>query len=220
MKAGQSRLLMLLGGAATLFLVAAIILVVRTGSLTGLFLTPDQEAQRLLERGQYKQAAARFSDPMRQGVALYRGGEYKSAVQAFTRLNTPEGHFNRGNALVMLGKYEDAVRAYNRALHLRPEWEPAVENRKIALLRGERTKDKGGDMTGGKLGADDIVFETGKTNNRSKQTEVTPGGQQMSDKELQALWLRRVETKPADFLRLKFSFQFSRRDSSTETSDQ
>ena len=29
----------------------------------------------------------------------------------------------------------------------------------------------------------------------------------LSDEELRALWLRRVQTKPADFLRAKFAFQ-------------
>lgn len=220
MKAWKRRLALLAGGAFTLFIVAAIILAERTGSFTGLFLTPDQQAQRLLVRRQYKEAAARFNDPIRKGVAYYRGGEYESAVKAFNRVNTYQSHFNRGNALVMLGKYEDAVKAYDRALQLRPDWDPARENREIALLRGERTKDEGGDVTGGKLGADDIVIETGKRKNQSKQSEIVSGGQQMSDKEIQALWLRRVETKPADFLRRKFAFQISHRDSDDKTTEE
>jgi Ca-activated chloride channel homolog len=213
----QRRSVAFLGGTVALFCVAAIILYAQTGSLVGLFLTPDQQAQRLVDRGQYKEAAARFTDPMRQGAALYSGRDYKRASQAFARLNTPEGHFNRGNALVMLGKYEDAVKAYDRSLQLRPDWSPAMKNREIALVRGERTKDKGGEMTGGKLGADDVVIEPGKGKSRSGQTEVTTGGKQLSDKELQAMWLRRVETRPSDFLRAKFAFQFAQPAGHAET---
>jgi Ca-activated chloride channel family protein len=36
--------------------------------------------------------------------------------------------------------------------------------------------------------------------------DVTAGGKP-SDEELRGLWLRRVQTKPADFLRAKFAFQ-------------
>ena len=215
----QLRLGLFLGGAATLFVVAAIILVVQVGPFVSLVLTPDQQGQRLFDRGQYKEAAALFTDPTRQGAALYRDGEYKQAEATFARVNTAEGHFNRGNALVMLGKYEDAIKAYDRSLQLRPDWKPAVENRDIARVRAERTKDKSGDMTGGMLGADKVVIESGKKEEQTKQTEVTSGGQQMSDKELQALWLRRVETKPADFLRAKFAFQLSQEDSDTETAE-
>ena len=36
-----------------------------------LWLTPDQQAQRLFDAGDYAAAAARFSDPLRIGVAWY-----------------------------------------------------------------------------------------------------------------------------------------------------
>jgi Ca-activated chloride channel family protein len=40
----------------------------------------------------------------------------------------------------------------------------------------------------------------------------------LSDDELKALWLRRVETKPADFLRAKFAYQLGRQDAGQENS--
>ena len=43
-----------------------------------------------------------------------------------------------------------------------------------------------------------------------QQVEVVTGGE-LSDAQLQALWLRRVQTKPAEFLRAKFAYQLSRR---------
>ena len=53
--------------------------------------------------------------------------------------------------------------------------------------------------------ADEIVFDN-KAENSDETTEVA-GGEELSDEEIQALWLRRVQTKPADFLRSKFAFQ-------------
>jgi len=35
-------------------------------------------------------------------------------------------------------------------------------------------------------------------------------GAPLSEEELRALWLREVETRPADFLRAKFAYQLSR----------
>lgn len=61
-------------------------------------------------------------------------------------------------------------------------------------------------MTGGKLGADEIVFGKGKSDPAADE-EVVEGSQELSDSEYQSLWLRNVQTKPADFLRSKFAYQ-------------
>jgi Ca-activated chloride channel family protein len=171
--------------------------------------TPDQQAQRLMARGEHAQAAKLFRDPLRQGVALYKDAEFEAAAAAFARVNTPEGHFNRGNALVMRGQYEDAVQAFERALKLRPEWPAALNNLEIARLRAALLKKEGGDMTGGQMGADEIVFDTGKGKREGGGTVETEEAQPLSNQELQSLWLRRVQTKPADFLRAKFAFQLA-----------
>jgi Ca-activated chloride channel family protein len=65
---------------------------------------------------------------------------------------------------------------------------------------------KGGDPTGGEVKPDKIVFEKGKNPNPGEKTEVA-GGDPLTDEELRGLWLRRVQTRPADFLRAKFAFQ-------------
>lgn len=58
--------------------------------------------------------------------------------------------------------------------------------------------------------ADEVVFDDRpQQSGDSKEVEVVTGGR-MSDGQLQALWLRRIQTKPADFLRAKFAYQFSR----------
>jgi Ca-activated chloride channel family protein len=58
-------------------------------------------------------------------------------------------------------------------------------------------KQEGGDMTGGMLAADEIVFTSGKKNGRG-QEQAAEGGDEISDQALQAMWLRRIQTKPAD----------------------
>jgi Ca-activated chloride channel family protein len=173
-------------------------------------LTTDRQAYRLFTAGDYEAAAAAFADPMWQGVALFRQGEFEQAAGVFAGFDTAEAAFNQGNALLMLGKYDEAVARYERALALRPDWEPAVINRDIAAARAALLAREGGEVTGGMLGADEIVFSDQKSP-PSAGEEQTEGGVELSDEELRSVWLRQVQTKPADFLRAKFAYQFAKR---------
>lgn len=178
---------------------------------TALWLTPDQQAERFMAAGRFEEAAKLYTTPFRRGVAHFRAGEFEAAAAAFARMNSADGFFNRGNAFAFLGKYEDAVKAYDQALGLRPGWQSAEENREIARLRGERLKQEGGEGTGGKLEADDYVFDESKGDKPGETDTVEmDGGAPLSDEELRALWLRRVQTRPADFLRAKFAYQNAR----------
>ena len=112
----------------------------------------------------------------------------------------------------MQGEYDAAAERYARALELRRDWEDATVNREIALARAEALKKEGGDMTGGKLGADEIVFDQGKPSS-SAAAEQVEGATDASEAELRSIWLRQVQTRPADFLRVKFAQQYATRKS-------
>ncbi|EMI52932.1 tetratricopeptide repeat protein [Rhodopirellula sallentina] len=170
-----------------------------------LWFSPDQQAQRLMDRQEYAAAAEAFEDPMRSGVAWYRAGEFEKAGQAFARVATAEAEYNRGNCLVMLGQYEPAIERYDRALKLKPDWQDAITNRDLAEARAAKLNNEGGDMGDQRLGADEIRFDK-KKNSEGQSTEVSQE-KAMSDSAMQALWLRRVQTKPADFLKAKFAYQ-------------
>lgn len=171
--------------------------------------TPDQRAQWLFDHGEFAAAAEIFTSAQRRGAALFRAGEFEAAANTFARVNSAQGHFNRGNALVMSGKYVEAIKAYQQALAMHPDWPEASNNLEIARLRAEKTKLKGGDMTGGKMAADEIVFGTEKNNTKTDEQTQVEGGPEVSGSELQALWLRRVQTSPAVFLKTKFAFQLA-----------
>ena len=174
---------------------------------SGLWFAPDQQGQRRMKQDDFVAAAETFHDPLWQGVAWFRAGEFGKAEQAFARLETPEAEFNRGNCLVMLGKYEAAVSRYDRALELRPDWQDAQINREIAAARAELLQRQGEDMGDQKLGADEITFDKGpKSGGQDTETESQ---QPLSEAEMQAMWLRRVQTKPADFLKAKFAYQLA-----------
>lgn len=175
------------------------------GRRTGLWFTPDQQGHRQFQRGDFAGAAEAFRDPLWQGTAWYRAGEFEKAAQAFARRSSAEAHYNQGNAWLMRGKYDVAITCYDRALARRSGWKEAIENRALAAARLKKIEAPGGDMGDQKLGADGIVFDK-EAKNEGQDTELA-GGKALSDEEMQALWLRRVQTRPADFLKAKFAYQ-------------
>jgi Ca-activated chloride channel family protein len=176
---------------------------------SSLWFTPDQLGARLFARGDYAAAAGAFQDPLWTGVAWYRAGEFDKAAQAFALRDSAEANYNQGNARLMLGDYAAAIACYERALRQRPGWTAALENRAIASAR--RREHPGDDMGDQRVGADEIVFDARKKD-AGQQTETT-GSTAVSDAAIQELWLRRVQTRPADFLRAKFAYQQSLRES-------
>ena len=183
--------------------------------LAAWWLTPDQQGQRLFDQERFLEAAERFEDPLRRGAAYYRGGDFKRAAGVFGRLRSPEAANNRGNALVLLGKYDDAISSYELALELRPGWAMAQDNLALAVARkallAPPESDEGG--TGGMLGADEIVLDGSGRVANSGAEEVVEGESGLSDAELRAVWLRRVRNDPADFLRARFAWQLQREES-------
>jgi len=169
-----------------------------------LWLTPDQQGRLLLSGNRPAEAAQAFRAPLWRGVSLFRAGDFKGAAQAFAARDTAEGAFDQGNALVMLGQYDDAMKRYDRALALRPDWQAALTNREIARIRGERKKTQGGETGNTDSKPDEIVFD--KTKPGGEDTTVQ-AAMPMSDEAVRALWLKRVHTQPADFLRVKFAYQ-------------
>lgn len=163
-----------------------------------LWMTPDQRGHRLMAEQNYRDAAKAFADPMWAGVAHFRAGEFKEAAETFGGLGTAAAAYDQGNALVMLGKYDDAVGRYDRALG----WADAEANRTLAKLRAERMRQKGGDAGDQREGADEIVYDKDKKNQEGQKTEVT--GAVMTDEASRAVWLKRLQSRPADFLKARF----------------
>ena len=181
-------------------------ILILAASWAGLWLTPDQQGQRAFRNKDYKAAAEAFQNIEWQGAAWYRAGEFEKAARCFGQVSSPEADFNAGNAWLMAGKYEQAIASYDNALEKKPGWKEAKENRDIAIARKKNVEAEGGDQGDQKIGADKIVFDKNKQNKDGKQTEVA-GNKALSSAEIQALWLRQVQTEPADFLRSKFAYQ-------------
>ncbi|MFO2765591.1 tetratricopeptide repeat protein [Legionella pneumophila serogroup 1] len=117
-------------------------------SWSDLWLTPNQQAQHLMEKGQFAKAKDIFERNDWAASAAYRAGDYEQAAKLFNELKTEQGYYNQGNALAHMGKYEEAIRAYDKALAFNPNNQDALYNRKLIseLLKKDKEKKKNQDQ--------------------------------------------------------------------------
>ncbi|EHK65569.1 VWA domain-containing protein [Achromobacter arsenitoxydans] len=174
----------------------------RADGLADVFLTPDQQGRLAFERGEYSAAAGHFQDPYWKGRAAYSAGDYAAALTAFSQQTTAEAYFYVGNTQVRLRRYDAALGAYDRALALRPGWEPALVNRGIVTrLLAAMSQEQQGDQ------ADPpdqtIADKTAKAGELSKV--------QVQQAASEDIWLRTLTLSPARFLRSKFAVQDAER---------
>ena len=176
------------------------------------WLTADQRGDRLMREKKYAEAAKAYADPWRAGVAQFRNGDFKAAAKTFARVPGADGAFDQGNAWLMAGAYGGAVESYDRALGFRPGWQAAEENKALALARQKLLDDAGkhaDQEQTGQTDPDEIVFDGKKGEDKTdpKEKPLELAGDKMSDEQLRATWLRRVQTTPGQFLKAKFSYQ-------------
>jgi len=93
--------------------------------------TRDQQAFEALRSNDAEKAAALAEDPELSGEAWYRSGEYANAMEAWSNRDSADAHYNRGNALALMGEFDAAIAAYDSALSLEPDMEDARLNREL-----------------------------------------------------------------------------------------
>jgi Ca-activated chloride channel family protein len=122
---------------------------------------------------------------------------------------TARARFQYANALARLERLPEAVAGYDEVLEADPDLEEATFNREwvagILAVDEKEYDDAGG--TGGKLAADRIVFDELGAKATGEMTQQEARAQGLTETELRDLWMRRVQTTPGDFLRLKFAYQ-------------
>ncbi|WP_341679245.1 VWA domain-containing protein [Niveibacterium sp. SC-1] len=164
------------------------------------FLTPDQQGRMHFERGEFAEAASHFEDAQWKAWAYYRARNYGQALTLFARQDSPESFLMMGNCYAQLGEYAQAVSAYDNALRGRPTYVQAKHNRELvaALIPKAKPPEEQGEE-GPNLKPDEVKFDN-----------KTGGGKlvQVKGKKLSAeVWMRNLQTTPAEFLRQKFAIQ-------------
>jgi Ca-activated chloride channel family protein len=100
-------------------------------SWESLWRNDNQRASEQLQQGKNQQAAELFTDPEWKAAAHYKAGNYEQALQQLEAIDHAEAHYNRGNALAKLGRFAEALEAYQQALEQNPQHADAQHNKQL-----------------------------------------------------------------------------------------
>lgn len=105
---------------------------------------PQTKGEEAFREGNYDQAEALLEDPLWRGSAYYRQQDYQQAINEFAKSDTPQAHYNRGNALAKLGRLDEAMSAYSKALEQNPNLKDAEHNRSLVeeLLKQQNNQQQ------------------------------------------------------------------------------
>jgi Ca-activated chloride channel family protein len=191
-----------------------------------LWLTPDQQGRWLLQRGDYREAAERFNNPMWKGMAYYYAEDFKLAAEYFSRVDSEAARFNRANALAHSQNYLPAVRLYDRILLANPDHSAARKNRDIVqgiidainLMSASQADEPGGANSSRELGEDDPERAEGAERKTFETQELVQFSAEevLQDPSINDMWLRSVQRDPSHFLGVKFSMQLSQQEQEQE----
>ncbi|AJR08789.1 VWA domain-containing protein [Photobacterium gaetbulicola] len=196
-----------------------------------LWLTPDQQGQRLFNQGQYLEAAKHFVDPLRKGTAYYYASEYKQAHRVFLQMDTDFGLYNAASALAREREYlaaRDLLRSLAEKDALSAELRPSVEHN-LKVISGivdeiNRTSESQAGTTDGPEESFELSDDKPRTaEGADEQTaaelmikETLNANEILGSNELADKWLKRVEADPKYFLRAKFQIQRNQSNQSKE----
>ena len=111
----------------------------------GMPMAPAQaQAPSQAEGGWWRRADQQAYARMQSGIADYRKGDYAAAIDKFAGNPSADGQYNLGNALAKAGRYDEAIAAYDRALHAHPGMSDAIKNRAIVDAARKRKPPPGG----------------------------------------------------------------------------
>ena len=114
-----------------------------------LWLRQDQRGQRAMDALDYEAAAELFVDPAWKAAAQHRAGDYQAALDILEDLDGAASNYNMGNALARLGRYHEAIAAYDRSLAEQPDHADAKFNKELLekeLERQQQQQDQAGEQ--------------------------------------------------------------------------
>jgi Ca-activated chloride channel family protein len=158
-----------------------------------LWQSKDQQAQQAFNKNKFEQAANLFENRDWKAVAHYKAGEYDKALENLKSNQTELSAYNQGNALAKSGQLEQAIKAYEKALTLKPDDADAKYNKELVEKELEKQKqdqqkqDKKEDQS-------KENSEQQKTNDKSEKSEDHKASEQKPEQSNE----RKSEQQKAD----------------------
>ena len=107
-----------------------------------LWKTSNQQAQDKFNEKSYSDAANQFTDPLWQGSAHYKAGDYEKSLSAFEKVDSAQSLYNQGNALAKLQRFDEAITAFDKALSKNPDLADAQANKEIIEALKEQQEEQ------------------------------------------------------------------------------
>ena len=141
---------------------------------------PDQQAASALQQGNAAKAQQLAKDPAWRGAAAYRAKDYAAAVHALEDAKGTDTQYNLGNALARLGRYSEAIKAYDRALQRNPHNEDARANRKLVQEAMHQPPKNASQQqqSGNQSGHKNSSGQNGQSSGQSQSSQSGQSGQQ------------------------------------------
>jgi Ca-activated chloride channel family protein len=154
---------------------------------------PDQRGAQALAAQQPRQAAKLFKDPQWRAAAHYRAGDYQAALKDLEKQPSAAAAYNRGNALAHLGKYKQALDAYEDALKRDPDFKDATYNRDLVkkwlqLPQSQKNSTandqqrRGQPQPGKQQGQPQAGTKGDQAQGKGRQADSSPGKGQSADR--------------------------------------
>ncbi|MBU2899082.1 vWA domain-containing protein [Vibrio hepatarius] len=191
-----------------------------------LWLTPNQQGQRLFNQNEYLEAAKHFTDPLRKGTAYYYAAEYKLAHSTFLEMqNAPSkarrelGLYNVASTLARQREYL-AARDILQSLADKEELDSHLRNdveHNLIVIKGivkeinQMSESQAGTENDAskELGDNPQTAEGAdeKTSAELMINETLSADEILADETIANKWLKGVEADPKYFLQAKFQIQ-------------
>ena len=151
----------------------------------------DQKAMQAFNSGDNKKAAENFTQPEWKASAFYRNNDFEAAAKTLENANSSDDYYNKGNALARLGKFEDAIKAYDKAIELNATNEDASYNREQVKQALKKQQQENQSQQDQKQQQDDQSQDSQQSDNQqqddpqqnSEQQDEQQQSSQQSDKQ-------------------------------------
>jgi Ca-activated chloride channel family protein len=110
------------------------------------WLNDNQKAYQSFQSGDFQAAQNTFSDKEWQGISAYENGDYQTAIEALSGIESTRAEYNLGNAYAQSGELEKAIEQYQRVLAQEPNHQDAQDNLSLVeQLRDQQQQQSQGE---------------------------------------------------------------------------
>ncbi len=181
----------------------------------GWFFSAEQRGRYYFEEGDYRAAAAAFEDPLWRGLSAYRAGDFESAAQALSMVDTPYARLMYANALAQQDFLMRALAIYLSLGEKHPNADVVAHN--IAAIE-QRLADRQQLTESQQAGLDEVenqqiiegqfLGDPGVLADSAMAEQLT-GQDILEQQHLAERWMAHINTAVGDYLTALFAAQAS-----------